>query len=93
MNPMTRVAVVTGGAGAIGASIAEALGKSGHTALTLDRAGDPPVDLSDEHQVRAAAAASSTSTAAATSWSTRRPRSTGPTWPRWTWSPGGGSRP
>ena len=52
---MTRVAVVTGGAGAIGASIVSALGQSGHTALTLDQAGDPPVDLSDEHQVRAAA--------------------------------------
>jgi NAD(P)-dependent dehydrogenase (short-subunit alcohol dehydrogenase family) len=46
---MTRVAVVTGGAGAIGASIVSALGRSGHTALTLDQAGDPPVDLSDEH--------------------------------------------
>lgn len=56
---MTRVAVVTGGAGAIGASIVSALGQSGHTTLSLDQAGDPPVDLS-----------------------TRRPRSTGPTWPR-----------
>jgi NAD(P)-dependent dehydrogenase (short-subunit alcohol dehydrogenase family) len=53
---MTRVAVVTGGAGAIGTSIVSALGQAGHTTLTLDQAGDPPVDLSDEHQVRAAAA-------------------------------------
>jgi NAD(P)-dependent dehydrogenase (short-subunit alcohol dehydrogenase family) len=50
-----RVAVVTGGAGAIGGSIAAALAGAGHTVLVLDQDGDPPVDLSDEHQVRAAA--------------------------------------
>ena len=54
---MTRVAVVTGGAGAIGASIVSALGQSGHTVCVLDQNGDQPVDLSDEHQVRTAAGA------------------------------------
>jgi len=54
-EPASRVAVVTGGAGAIGASIGAALAAAGHTVLSLDQAGDPPVDLSDEHQVRAAA--------------------------------------
>jgi len=51
-----RLAVVTGGAGAIGGAIAAELAASGHTVVSLDQAGDPPVDLSDEHQVRAAAA-------------------------------------
>lgn len=50
-----RVAVVTGGAGAIGGAIATGLAASGHTVVSLDQAGDPPVDLSDERQVRGAA--------------------------------------
>ena len=50
-----RVAAITGGAGAIGASIAEALATAGHRIIILDRAGDPPVDLADERQVRTAA--------------------------------------
>ena len=54
-GPVRRVAVVTGGAGAIGASIAAALGAASHQVIILDQAGDPPVDLADEHQVRAAA--------------------------------------
>ena len=54
-GPGPRVAVVTGGAGAIGASIAAALGAASHQVIILDQAGDPPVDLADEHQVRAAA--------------------------------------
>ena len=54
---MTRVAVVTGGAGAIGGSIAAALDGSGHQVVILDQAGQPPVDLSDGQQVRAAAQA------------------------------------
>jgi NAD(P)-dependent dehydrogenase (short-subunit alcohol dehydrogenase family) len=54
LQPASRVAVVTGGAGAIGSSIVSALAAD-HTVLSLDQAGDPPVDLSDEHQVRAAA--------------------------------------
>lgn len=53
---MTRIAVVTGGAGAIGGSIAAALGASGHTVVVLDRAGDPPVDLADRDDVKSAAA-------------------------------------
>jgi len=52
----SRVAVVTGGAGAIGGAIAAALSADGHTVVILDRAGDPPVDLACEEQVRAAAA-------------------------------------
>jgi NAD(P)-dependent dehydrogenase (short-subunit alcohol dehydrogenase family) len=53
---VTRVAVVTGGAGAIGGAIAAALGAADHTVAVLDRAGDPPVDLSQRDDVRAAAA-------------------------------------
>ncbi|HEY1627888.1 MAG TPA: SDR family oxidoreductase [Streptosporangiaceae bacterium] len=51
-----RVAVVTGGAGAIGGAIVAELAAAGHTVLSLDQAGDPPVDLAREDQVRAAAA-------------------------------------
>jgi NAD(P)-dependent dehydrogenase (short-subunit alcohol dehydrogenase family) len=51
-----RVAVVTGGAGAIGGAIVAELAAAGHTVLSLDQAGDPPVDLAQEDQVRAAAA-------------------------------------
>jgi len=53
-EPVRRVAVVTGGAGAIGASIAAALSAAGHQVIILDRTGDLPVDLADEQQVRAA---------------------------------------
>jgi len=51
-----RVAVVTGGAGAIGGAIVTELTAAGHTVLILDQAGDPPVDLAREEEVRAAAA-------------------------------------
>ena len=51
-----RVAVVPGGAGAIGGAIAAALAASGHAVVVLDQAGNPPVDLSHADQVRAAAA-------------------------------------
>jgi len=37
-----RVAVVTGGAGAIGAAIAAELSAAGHAVISLDLAGDPP---------------------------------------------------
>ena len=50
-----RVAVVTGGAGAIGGAIATALADAGHAVRSLDQAGDPPVDLGREDDVRAAA--------------------------------------
>jgi NAD(P)-dependent dehydrogenase (short-subunit alcohol dehydrogenase family) len=53
--PARRVAVVTGGAGAIGGSVAAALTAADHQVLILDRTGDVPVDLADEQQVRAAA--------------------------------------
>ena len=49
------VAVVTGGAGAIGGAIVAEL-SAGHTVISLDQAADPPVDLECADQVRAAAA-------------------------------------
>ena len=51
-----RVAIVTGGAGAIGGAIATALRAAGHTVAVLDRGGDPPVDLAAQDDVRRAAA-------------------------------------
>jgi NAD(P)-dependent dehydrogenase (short-subunit alcohol dehydrogenase family) len=54
---MTRIAVVTGGAGAIGGAIAEALIDLDHHVIILDRSGDHPVDLGSEADVRVAAAA------------------------------------
>jgi 3-oxoacyl-[acyl-carrier protein] reductase len=54
---MTRVAAVTGGAGAIGGAISAGLRAAGHHVVILDRDGDPPVDLAEAEQVRAAAAA------------------------------------
>jgi 3-oxoacyl-[acyl-carrier protein] reductase len=53
---MERVAVVTGGTGAIGGAIARRLAADGHAVVVLDRDGDVPVDLADAGQVRAAAA-------------------------------------
>jgi NAD(P)-dependent dehydrogenase (short-subunit alcohol dehydrogenase family) len=49
-----RVAVVTGGAGAIGGAIAARLAP-GHTVVVLDRTGDVVVDLGDADDVRQAA--------------------------------------
>ena len=49
-----RVAVVTGGAGAIGGAIAARLAAE-HTVVVLDRTGDVPVDLGDAEDVRRAA--------------------------------------
>lgn len=51
-----RVAVVTGGAGAIGGAILAALSAAGHTTVSLDQAADPPVDLAHADEVREAAA-------------------------------------
>ena len=51
---MPPVAVVTGGAGAIGGAIARALAPEREIAI-LDRDATPPVDLADEAEVRHAA--------------------------------------
>jgi NAD(P)-dependent dehydrogenase (short-subunit alcohol dehydrogenase family) len=51
-----RVAVVTGGAGAIGSAIAQALAEEGLRVVVLDRAGDVPCDLADAASTQAAAA-------------------------------------
>jgi NAD(P)-dependent dehydrogenase (short-subunit alcohol dehydrogenase family) len=51
-----RVAVVTGGAGAIGGAIAAELAAAGHAVVSLDLASEPPVDLASAVEVRAAAA-------------------------------------
>jgi 3-oxoacyl-[acyl-carrier protein] reductase len=50
-----RVAVVTGGSGAIGGAIAKRL-EPDHTVVVLDRVGDVVVDLADPDEVRRAAA-------------------------------------
>jgi NAD(P)-dependent dehydrogenase (short-subunit alcohol dehydrogenase family) len=52
-----RIAVVTGGAGAIGTAITAALRGTGHRTVVLDRAADIDVDLGSETSTRAAAAA------------------------------------
>jgi 3-oxoacyl-[acyl-carrier protein] reductase len=51
-----RVAVITGGAGAIGSAITSALRLSGHQTVVVDRAGDVTCDLSSEESTRQAAA-------------------------------------
>jgi NAD(P)-dependent dehydrogenase (short-subunit alcohol dehydrogenase family) len=51
-----RVAVVTGGAGAIGSAIVTALRDSGHRVVVIDRSGDVEADLSSETSTRSAAA-------------------------------------
>jgi pyridoxal 4-dehydrogenase len=53
---MTRVAAVTGGAGAIGGAITSGLRETGHEVVIFDRDGDPPVDLAEPGEVRAAMA-------------------------------------
>lgn len=52
-----RVAVVTGGAGAIGSAVVAALGASGHRTVVLDRTGDVVCDLASESSTKEAAAA------------------------------------
>lgn len=49
------MAVITGGAGAIGGAIAAQLAAADHTVISLDQAGERPVDLACADQVRAAA--------------------------------------
>src|SRR5580765_1664832 len=53
-NEDRRVAVVTGGSGAIGGAIATRLAPD-HTVVVLDRAGDVAVDLGEPDDVRRAA--------------------------------------
>jgi NAD(P)-dependent dehydrogenase (short-subunit alcohol dehydrogenase family) len=55
IRPQESVAVVTGGAGAIGGAIAETLRSGGHQVVIVDRSGDVPCDLADAVQVRHAA--------------------------------------
>ncbi|MFD4553942.1 SDR family NAD(P)-dependent oxidoreductase [Streptomyces sp. NPDC058469] len=55
-GPTSRVAVVTGGAGAIGGAIARELARLGHQVVVLDRVGDVVCDLASEEDVRRAAA-------------------------------------
>jgi NAD(P)-dependent dehydrogenase (short-subunit alcohol dehydrogenase family) len=51
-----RIAVVTGGAGAIGTAITRALQETRHRPVVLDRDGDVACDLSSESSTKAAAA-------------------------------------
>jgi 3-oxoacyl-[acyl-carrier protein] reductase len=51
-----RVAVITGGAGAIGTAITKALRSTGHRTVVIDRVGDVVCDLSSETSTRAAGA-------------------------------------
>ena len=51
-----RVAVITGGAGAIGSAISEALRLSGHHTVVVVRSGDVICDLASEESTRQAAA-------------------------------------
>jgi len=51
-----RVAVVTGGAGAIGGAIVRSLEESGHRTVVIDRTGTIPCDLGSESSTRQAAA-------------------------------------
>ena len=50
-GPVRRVAVVTGGAGAIGGSVAAALTAADHQVVIMDRTGDVPVDLATGEHV------------------------------------------
>ena len=52
----SRVAVVTGGGGAIGGAIVRELARLGHRVVVLDRDGDIACDLGAEQDVRRAAA-------------------------------------
>ena len=52
-----RVAVVSGGAGAIGGAICRSLEESGHRTVVIDRTGTIPCDLGSESSTRDAAAA------------------------------------
>jgi NAD(P)-dependent dehydrogenase (short-subunit alcohol dehydrogenase family) len=51
-----RIAVITGGAGAIGSAITSALRISGHQTVVVDRTGDVICDLASQESTRQAAA-------------------------------------
>ncbi len=55
-EPVQRIAVVTGGAGAIGTAIVAALNAANHRTVVLDRVGDVVCDLASELSTREAAA-------------------------------------
>jgi NAD(P)-dependent dehydrogenase (short-subunit alcohol dehydrogenase family) len=55
--PHGRLAVVTGGAGAIGTAITKALQEAGHRTVVIDRDADIACDLGSEASTKAAAAA------------------------------------
>jgi NAD(P)-dependent dehydrogenase (short-subunit alcohol dehydrogenase family) len=55
MSTVDSVAVVTGGAGAIGGAIAETLRSGGHRVVIIDRNGDVACDLAEAEHVRHAA--------------------------------------
>ena len=57
MTQDQRIAVVTGGAGAIGSATVAALEASGHRTVVLDRTGDVPCDLASQESTEQAAAA------------------------------------
>jgi NAD(P)-dependent dehydrogenase (short-subunit alcohol dehydrogenase family) len=54
-EPQDSVAVVTGGAGAIGGAIADTLRSGGHRVVIVDRNADVACDLTDAERVRQAA--------------------------------------
>jgi NAD(P)-dependent dehydrogenase (short-subunit alcohol dehydrogenase family) len=54
-DDIRRIAVVTGGAGAIGGAIVDALSAGCQEVVTIDRVASDPVDLADERDVRRAA--------------------------------------
>jgi 3-oxoacyl-[acyl-carrier protein] reductase len=55
MSTVDSVAVVTGGAGAIGGAIAKTLRSGGHRVVIVDRNGDVACDLAEAEQVRQSA--------------------------------------
>ncbi|MBM3728361.1 MAG: SDR family oxidoreductase [Acidobacteria bacterium] len=57
MRLMGKVAIVTGGASGIGLASAQRFAGEGAAVVVLDRASNPPCDVSDEEQVRTAIAA------------------------------------